>query len=300
MPPASGPLGKYIPVEIDMDDLLNEVMGEASEHADKLIKDSAGKKGLGAAVDRTQLNAIRSEMRKQSEETWGKVGGTIAKKMPDAAVAAAEFGLEEDRAILKASGLDKIPQYRNSVLYTATDNVPTLLARGANGIPLSESVYGTKNIADGMVDKVINRNILLGRSAKDMADDVRDLIDPDVKGGVSYAAKRLGRTELNNAFHTTQVKRLEEPWVVAVLWNLSGSHPKPDECNEYAESVHYTGGVPGAYRQGEVPGKPHPNCLCYMTTIANDEDDFMDSFMNGDYDTFIDERIARLAATGRT
>lgn len=288
------PLRQYLPVEVDLDDLMDDIMGDAAKHADDLISSTVGKKGLGATVDRVQLNAIKARMRKESDETWKSVGKTIAKKIPDAAAAAAKDLLLEDQARLRAIGIDS-KVYRDSVLMQATDNVPTLIARGANNIPLADSVYGAKNLADGMVDRVINRNILLGRSAKQMADEVRNLIDPNVRGGVSYAAKRLGRTELNNAFHTTQVNlRRNTPWVVAMLWNLSGSHPKPDECNEYAETSHYTGGQPGAYRTNEVPQKPHPNCLCFMTSIENSEEEFINSFIDGEYDTYLDERIASL------
>lgn len=116
------------------------------------------------------------------------------------------------------------------------------------------------------------------------------MIDPNTKGGVSYAAKRLARTELNNAFHTTQQASAEvNPFVVALRWNLSNSHVTEDKCDELAKG-HSKGKTPGLYTPGDLPRKPHPQCLCYTTNEMMDEEDFLDLVSNPDYlDGLIDE-----------
>jgi hypothetical protein len=98
---------------------------------------------------------------------------------------------------------------------------------------------------------------------------------------------RLGRTEVNNAFHASSVKQYREtPWVEKCKWHLSGSHPKPDLCNEYAEN-----NGNGVWAVDDVPAKPHPNCLCYVTPINTDLNKFVKNFKAGQYDSYIDEKM---------
>jgi hypothetical protein len=148
------------------------------------------------------------------------------------------------------------------------------------------------------VDRQVNLAILSGESWKELGDRVKGSINPNVRGGVAYAAKRLGRTELNNAFHTAQrVAHEKEPWVDSFVWHLSGSHSTPDECDEYAREVHYPGGLPGHFQKGSLPNKPHPQCLCYTTAESIDEDSFVNAFLDGKYDTYLDGIIDTYAPT---
>lgn len=113
------------------------------------------------------------------------------------------------------------------------------------------------------------------------------MIDPGTPGGVSYAAKRLARTELNNAFHTTQRESAEvNPWVLGVKWNLSRSHPVEDICDVLARG-HSRGKPRGVYLPGELPNKAHPQCLCYTTNEMMEEDDFINSVLEEDEEEFL-------------
>jgi hypothetical protein len=274
------PLQHYLPVQNVLDRQLATILYDAAAHAEKLILQYEGKVGIGAKVDIVQLRAMKRSLKEQADAYWKGIGTATGKMYGPAAVAAAESGAAELRAMLREHGLSP-SEYRAAKLIQAVDGVPALLARGANGIPLAESVYGSANLANGWVDRTINRGILLGRSAKQIAADVAHLIRPDVRGGVSYAAFRLGRTELNNAFHRTYINQhQDEPWVYGFKWNLSGSHPEPDECNEYAQDTHYAGGEPGVFRTDAVPGKPHPQCLCYVTAEMESEEEFMNNLLN--------------------
>jgi hypothetical protein len=99
---------------------------------------------------------------------------------------------------------------------------------------------------------------------------------------------RLGRTELNNAFHTTTQRLYEkQPWVTAMKWNLSSSHPEGDICDEYAFDAHIPHGEAGVWRKGDVPSKPHPNCLCFTTPVTVSDDEFAKQFTDGKYDEYL-------------
>jgi hypothetical protein len=151
-------------------------------------------------------------------------------------------------------------------------------------------VYRTSQLANGFVDRAVNRVILQGGSWQDIAKEVKPMINPATPGGVSYAAKRLGRTELNNAFHTTQQASAEvNPFVTALRWNLSLSHAKLDRCDELAKG-HSRNKASGLYVPSDLPVKPHPQCLCYTTNEMMSEDSFLDLVSNPDYlDGLVDE-----------
>lgn len=169
-------------------------------------------------------------------------------------------------------------QLRESEARRVVNNIQQLISRNTTAQPgLSNRVYGTKQVANGMIDKTINRALAQGMNARQFANAVRSQIDPKVKGGVSYAAMRLARTEINNASHAAAVQRYKEiPFIEGVDWNLSGSHPEGDECDGLKDN--------SPYDTEEVPAKPHPQCFCYLTPALPSEDDFMKNLFDGKYD----------------
>lgn len=294
------PLQRYLRVQNRYDRILATILKDAAAEAAKIVVELGGKGNASALIERERMRMVEMELRQQSVEYWNSIRTATERSYVDAAAAAAESVSDETAPLWRGAGIS-IPQYNGALLIQAVDNVPTLIARGVNGVPLAQSVYGTRNIADGYVDRVINRGILLGKSARQIANDVRGLIRPDVRGGVSYAAYRLGRTELNNAFHRTHTDLADEqPWVFGMQWHLSRSHPRPDKCNEYAEGVHYRGGEPGVFQSGEVPSKPHPQCLCYVTNVQVEEDEFIDRLVAGDYDDYLDRTLGTLPPSIRS
>jgi hypothetical protein len=142
-------------------------------------------------------------------------------------------------------------------------------------------VYTTKAWSDKLLVNTINEALANGKTARELAAAVKDLIRPDVRGGVSYAAQRLGRTELNNAFHAAAVTdAAKNPIITGMTWHLSGSHKRPDECNALDGQT---------YLPADVPAKPHPQCFCYVTPEVPDRDTFMRNFFAGQYDSFLGE-----------
>lgn len=219
--------------------------------------------GPGGQMRLAQLLQAQQAMHMEMSVLWDAIGSSVMSQRSLAAAAAVRSSFEiSDAILLRVPYMtpNLLQVLQSASIMQARQGVVNALMRvqGLSYRPLAESVYGSMNIASGMVDRIINTGLAQGLSARELAAEVADLIRPDVKGGVSYAAMRLGRTELNNAFHATQVTyAAETPWVTGVKWNLSSSHPEGDECDDYAEH--------GVYKPEEVPEKPHPQCLCYMT-----------------------------------
>lgn len=294
--PQPTPLQLFLPVASAFDQQLSGVLVDAANDATGRLESLAGTAGVGAQVRRAQLGQVRRELGKTAEALWAGASDGLVVAAGKAGQAAAAAATNTNKMLFRAFPGGIPPGLPEALKAQAQSTVNQYLARTANGIPLSAQVYRTKALADGVIDQEINRSLLLGESWKEMADRVKDSIRPDVKGGVAYAAKRLGRTEINNAFHTSQVNaHRDEPWVLAYKWNLSGSHPRADVCNEYAEDSHFKGGEAGEWKKEEVPGKPHPQCLCHLTTVVVDEDAFVNGFLNGHYDKYLDEKVYKYA-----
>lgn len=286
------PLYGLIGVTQGMDAVISNLLIDAATDAALRILALAGKDGVGAAVRRAQYTQVRSELLKTAEGLYQGAGATLVQSAAAAGQAAAAAATQMDQILFAEFGQDLPPGLAAAHVAQAQNTIDQYIARTANNIPLSQQVYKTKALSSGLIDQQINRSILLGESWKEMADRVKDSILPNVRGGVAYAAKRLGRTEINNAFHTAQINaHMDEPWVNGYKWNLSGSHPKADTCDEYANEEHYRGGEPGVYQKGETPNKPHPQCLCYITATTVDEDEFVNGFLNGHYDKYLDEKV---------
>lgn len=288
--PGANPLQLYLRgeriAEAGIVDDLRDAMADAQRRINKLET----KHGIGAVVRRGQLAVIRRELRGVTDELWRSVNKRIRSAGNAVADAASEAERVLQAVLFRSVGKRESEELVASQRAYARRTVATYLARGQNGIGLSKRVYRTKALANGYVDRAVNRVILQGGSWQEIAKSVKPMVDPSTKGGVSYAAKRLARTELNNAFHTTQQASAEvNPFVLGLKWNLSLSHGKPDRCDELAIG-HSKGKTTGLYLPGELPSKPHPQCLCFTTNEMMSEDDFLDLVSNPDYlDDLVDE-----------
>lgn len=282
------PLQNYLGVQTPTLAEMNQILGDGAAEAERLIPKLLEQHGVSGKVKAGQLALVLKEIRLMQAALWGALNPALVKGVANA-VQAAALGQDILWDYLGRHGVD-IPALRDAFVAQAKQGLPAVYAKAANGIPLSSAVYKTQALATGLVNRRVTQGLLLGHGHKRIADSVRDLIRPDVKGGVSYAAHRLARTELNNAFKTAQEARYaDEPWTTGMRWNLSKSHPRLDECNLYAtEDAHDLG--PGVYPVGERPHS-HPNCLCYLTPEQVDEDTFVDNFIAGEYNTFIDETV---------
>jgi hypothetical protein len=221
-----------------------------------------------------QLTSVLRAIRELQEELWVQgVGPVITRSLRDAQFAAIRAADFMDDVLFASLSEGDAELLRNSVRRQAEAGLINEARRQA--IALSPRVWRNADLASGVIERMIRSGIIQGLSARELAKDVRRFIQPNVRGGVSYSAMRLARTELNNAFHNQQIASAQErQWVTGVKWNLSGSHPRADRCDQLAnEDQHNLG--PGIFPKMEVPNKPHPQCLCHLTYEMQDEDEFV-------------------------
>lgn len=263
---------------------LAKILKEAAVQAQKLIEQNLARETFSGAVSAARLQRAVAGISRLSTTMWNGIGKITNAGMYQEAQLAADQALDLD-FMLGMPGI-AVAQYAEAMHFEARQVVDDLISRRTTGFALKESIYAEGRKTVLQVGKIVERHLVLQSSARDIAKSVRDFYAPDVPGGASYAAMRLGRTEINNAHHET-TKRLaqERPWVEGMKWNLSGSHPHPDECNEFAD--HEEGLGTGVFNKYSVPSKPHPQCLCYLTHELPSSKEFIDNLVSGQYDAWL-------------
>ncbi len=278
------PLVSYLRVQMATEKELDALLRKTSRDLNKQL------------LRRAQLEAAREAV----DELFRGVNVSIKAGQANAASAAIEVAAVYEDVLLKS----RLTMRQRVVLLDALKaqaerGVAVALTRHVDShLPLSKQVYRTRALANNWVGSTIESGMARGLSARELAAEVSRFINPRTPGGVSFAAKRLARTELNNAFHAiTKQKGIDTPWITGMRWNLSGSHTRPDECNEYAEAVTFKGGTAGVYKPEQLPQKPHPNCLCFVTYEQVTLSQFKKAYDAGKYDTYIDDVMRKSGYT---
>lgn len=272
-------LTRYLRLQKKYDADIDELLRRAAEDAANDLETTMAF-GVRSAQARAAVVAIQSTL----SYFWTSFGDVVKAGRAEAAAEAAVLSFNNDapkwRRIFTAK--NRRDDLRDALERSARANVEAAIARIYKSYtPLSQQVYKTKALADGWVDKRVESGLARGLTVREMQKEVKEFIRPETKGGVSYAARRLARTEINNAYHaTTIVENADKPWVSGMIWRLSGSHPRIDICNVYADK--------SPWPRDKVPAKAHPQCLCTTFPETVSDDDFWAAFRAGDYDSWLD------------
>lgn len=258
---------------------------QAARDAEDMVRLGLGP-GVGGIVRADQLRAATRGLTELSNRLWTRMQEQIATGVTDVSelVATQQLLRELDMGMPR----ELLVQYSDNLFFSATQSANDILSRHTNGFTLSQRVYRNSQATVLHVGQIVDSGLARQLSAREIARLVRRYIDPITPGGASYAAMRLGRTEINNAHHDTTIRLSQDrPWVTGYQWKLSGSHPKPDICNEYASEND------GLFDKGEVPSKPHPQCLCYILVSQVPEREFLRNLASGNYDGYLSSQGAR-------
>lgn len=260
------------------------------ERTAKAIRTRMSKLGTGFAADirRSQLTLVLDEIQKVQHAMWTVDVLPLVQRGRRAGANAAQDAVETITRPLYAALPEQVAEaLTDGLRATAASGIASDMAR----IPrqLSARVYRMSALHSGVVHDLIRQGLISGLSARELSQTVYRYISPTTPGGASYAAQRLARTEINNAFHERQIEGGNRPGVKAIRWNLSGSHRVPDQCNLYAQRNSHKQG-PGVFPVGKVPDRPHPQCFCYMTYVTMTSAEFKRSLSNGDFDDELDRR----------
>lgn len=278
-------LNRYMKVDRAFNVELNKALREAASDVDEEVRALYGRSGVGSSVRSAQLVGNKGVIIRILHELFGKTGELVEEYRGEAASQSIQAANVWDDEILRKIIPDpaKRKVFRHSLEASSRKNIASVITRvTGDQIPLSRKVYRSEALAKGQVQRVINSGLAKGDSALDIAKKARQFISPATPGGASFAARRLGRTEINNAFHAQAIESFQgRPWINQADWKLSGSHtPRPgDLCERYART--------GTFPAGRIPKKPHPQCLCYITPHVESTDWIIDQLEAGRFDQWM-------------
>lgn len=286
-------LKAYLKVQTEADRKILRVLNDALRQINVSLQLLTQQSGVGAAVRTEQLIAVRRQLLRELAVMYRKVGLIIEAGRLDAAAAAINLGGDITN-VLFASAPPKyqalVGALRDSMAQTALRTLDAATARMLTPdgvVPLSQRIYRSEAWVNNQIHRLINSALARGLSAREFAKEARGFFDPNTPGGTRYAAMRLARTEINAAYHQIARAQVQDvPWIEAMGWRLSRSHPKKDDCDMLATQDAYDLG-PGNYPTNQVPNKPHPQCFCYTVPVVLDEDAFLGHLVAGRYDDYI-------------
>lgn len=142
-----------------------------------------------------------------------------------------------------------------------------------DGLTLSDRVWKLTDDNIHQLKKIISSDILQGESAAKISRDIRsylkqpktlrgrikDLLQPG-QGTYKSAYKnamRVTRTETNRAYIDAQ-KETAETLGYKLQFQISGSHPEIDICDEYQGRI---------FEPSDFPAPLHPHCMCFALTV---------------------------------
>lgn len=287
-------LFKYIDVQQVYDKKIISALQQASVDAGEAAAKFQGNDNVSSRVAVYQSSLVRNEIRKIMRDLYKSFVPIINAGQQDAAEAAAKASLQEDAKVLEALFPDakERAKWQDSFKQSARHGIQAMITRVLHtNQPLSTRIWNSGALSSGVLDRKINSALARGASAKDLA----KLVSSDVKygapGGTSYSALRLARTEINNAFHAQSIGQAQDsPWVDDMEWHESKTHkPNPgDLCESYA--------LERLFPKGDVPPKPHPQCMCYVTPVEQDWNTFASQLSSGAYDDFFEKKYGMPAA----
>lgn len=280
------------------DAALQRVLLDAARDAERLLRRRSSV--FSTRVNQAQLLRVLDDLRALSHDLWvNQVPPEIAKQIA-AAEQAATVGVDElDRLMINSTRDRELQRTLIDSQRQRAKRVAqvTKVRETSAKFELSPKVYKWEALTNDVVERTIASAIDRGAPARDIAGAVRGLINPNTRGGASFAAKRLGRTEVANAYHRTTIDEYtNDPFVRGLKWNLSRSHPKPDECDQLARG-HSGRMAEGVYRALDTPSKPHPQCLCFLTPVPISNSALQRGLSNGTFDGYLRGKYPDLDVT---
>lgn len=281
------PLRRYLRAQVRYDKRIMAILEEAAKDIQRRLA-KMDLTRFSESVRANQLRLALAAIRRQQLEMFLAIGDEIRAGQ----LAAATFAVDDLERLANVA-FSALPAraadaFIDSLMETAEAGIRTTYARTRR--ELSEALYRNGRWTTDHIETLIRNAIARGASARELAKDVYKFVSPTAPGGASFVAMRLARTEINNAFHNQQISGFQGPWIEAVQWNLSGSHKKPDECDRYAKTDQYNLGA-GKFPPGKVPGKPHPQCLCYLTAVSVSPEQFAKDVRAGKFDDELRRRF---------
>lgn len=272
---------------------MNKLDGEVLADLDAIYRQAA--EDLRGAIrsyadrDNTLRTEVLQDLLGQVEKRLDRLAEAQGTLLDESLPQAAELGAQPFAAAATGAAAPRISDEAVRFVRAFT---------AADGLQLSDRIWRINQGAKEAATKAIENAVAQGQSASQAAQDFldrgeevpqavrvrQDLAKADrvarvtgdqlmtARGNPRGNAMRLFRTELNRAHGEAYMSAAEDqPDFGGHKFNLSPSHPRPDECDTHARAnLHGLG--PGVYPdRASNPWPAHPNTLSYVTIVFTDE-----------------------------
>jgi hypothetical protein len=247
--------------------------------------------GTTNPVQRARMIEVQRQLEYIIDQGVDEIRDEIVKDMTLSARYASEGRLKAAQVYLYDTRPDLLPQIPLAFSTVNEDAVRAVLARTFTDQKIfSDRIWDIRRYTQNVIAETLTKGVAEGKSAYQLSRELEAFLamtedeaaafnrvwaeahTPEWKEAwktrsrLKYNAERLARTEINNAYREGAVQSARRtPWVKGLKWNLSGSHPKPDICDEWA-TQDIDGLGPGVYKWENVP-LDHPNGLCHLTDV---------------------------------
>lgn len=159
---------------------------------------------------------------------------------------------------------------------------------------LSDRVWNLTEEIGRDIQSVISKGLLLKKSARELAIDLRQFVKPPDKQSVywreeqerrkyvNYRAKRLARTAINHAYQTASIQAAREnPFCDEMKWLSSRDHRVCPLCQSREGKI---------FKLDDIP-LDHPNGRCALVPVIGDTkeiDERLKAWIRGEEDEVLD------------
>lgn len=221
--------------------------------------------------------------------------GSLKDLFDNGLLVSVEAGLYQSKQatihLLKKANIDWKPIER-SYFRVNQSAVEAIWQRTIKGLNLSDRIWEKSQKANKAIGDIIQVAISEGENPVKIAEMlqryVRDGANTfaieypnmmerlSVPNDLSYESLRLARTEMASAYGDATIQGAKmNPSSKGIKWSLSNAGVACPVCKDNAN--HDDGMGKGVYTIDNLPQYPaHPNCLCVLSEVVEDTDDFVD------------------------
>lgn len=286
---------KFIDLRLQQDLDIRQLYIKLTKDISKELK----KDGLSTFNER-KLRDIYSSLKQQEN----LLNGQLTMNFEKYAKANIETATGYSKAIVinavEKAGIKKIEKSVIQNIYFKTNEraVQAIWNRTKNGLYLSDNIWSKSAkyrenmtsiiqsaVAEGQdcvkTARALERYVLTGKNGRETLTKeypkMMARIGNRIPSDISYEALRLARSEITSAYGEATISAgMISPSCNGIKFILSGSHPKPDICDDITGVDNYGLGI-GVYPIDKAPNYPfHPNCLCTILTANEQPEQFVE------------------------
>ena len=222
-----------------------------------------------------RLRALQVEIQRMVDGAVDGIRDNIARGMAQSIEYGVDARMKGAMAFLYEAAPDMAASVPLNFATVNSDAVKAVLSRtyGTEKV-FSDRIWDFRKYTQNTISETLTKGIIEGKSAVNLSKDLEPFLvmsddemkafarkwaethdtawkaDWKTRGRLKYNARRLARTEINNAFREGAVQSAKRaPWVRGLKWNLSSSHPEVDICDDWASAdddglgLHPAGGI---------------------------------------------------------